>query len=249
MDNKKLLAQARKRFEDLCKTTGREYKLNDFDLDKWTLRDFVSECQYEADMRSEDLHDQYDRAEYNRYKRFVNSYKDKIQGIPAHEKHISNYDKMEPVQREVERWVTFHGRRIPIFKKDNMSPTIRGIKKPTGKPELTGFGSYNGKPVKYVYDDYPDKASFKRDLKANAVKRASVLDKQDMYILDHSNYRSMNNITGEYRKLMQRVKYAQAHGHDEAAKLFKSDADSLKSIIDEAKKIYLPKTKRYKFKR
>lgn len=82
MENKatdpKFLEKVRKRFEDLSYWTGREYKLNnekEFPLDKWTLRDYISEAHYEMEMRADDIYDNNDRAEYNRYKRFVNAYK------------------------------------------------------------------------------------------------------------------------------------------------------------------------------
>lgn len=89
--DEKFLAKVRKRFENLSYTTGREYKVDnpkEFDLDKWTLRDYVAEAHYELNFRKSELHDQYDRQEFRKYKRFVDAYKDLLTPeIGEHEKH------------------------------------------------------------------------------------------------------------------------------------------------------------------
>ena len=92
----KILDRARNTFENIWDCTGRDDKLNDtveYNLDMWTLRDFVSEAQYEMDMRENDIYDSEDRKEYNMYKRFVNTYSKYLtDDVKCYTKHISKYD-------------------------------------------------------------------------------------------------------------------------------------------------------------
>lgn len=83
---------AKKRFIELCNTTGREHIPQEEPIDNWTLRDFVSEAQYQYEMRK----DEWDRDIVNegkRWKRFVNRFVPYLDNdIKCTQEHISHYD-------------------------------------------------------------------------------------------------------------------------------------------------------------
>ena len=88
----KLFNQAKKRFEDLCNTTGREYLLyEEGGIEGWTLRDFVSEAYYQYDMRKDE--DAELRAEGRRWLNFVKKYEQYLtDDIKCKINHVSKYD-------------------------------------------------------------------------------------------------------------------------------------------------------------
>lgn len=54
--------------------------------------------------------------------------------------------------------------------------------------------------------DYPNKESFKKDLQANGYTVRRVSDEVDMYIMDHSDYRSVNEIKSKIRRIEKDIK-------------------------------------------
>ena len=49
--------------------------------------------------------------------------------------------------------------------------------------------------------DYPDKKSFENDLRANGYKVHRVSDSKDMYIMDHSDYRSVSEVESRINQI------------------------------------------------
>ena len=96
-ENDRIFERAKKRFIDLCLTTGREYIVDGSDMEfadfeQWNLRDLVSEAAYQMKMRETELYDSTMRNEYNRYKRFVKAYRNYIDDLVCVTKHSSEYD-------------------------------------------------------------------------------------------------------------------------------------------------------------
>lgn len=54
--------------------------------------------------------------------------------------------------------------------------------------------------------DYPDKNSFKKDLQANGYTVRRINDEKDMYIMDHSDYRSVNELTNKIKQIEKDMK-------------------------------------------
>ena len=88
---KKDLQKAKDKFKTLCINVGKDYLLDEYDLNSWTLRDFVSEVQSLLDFEKES--DFADKDYMNHYRKFINLYKNKIANIKVTEKHFSKYDK------------------------------------------------------------------------------------------------------------------------------------------------------------
>ena len=83
---------AKSRFISLCMSTGREHIPQEEPIDKWTLRDFVSEAQYQFEMRN-DSWDPELRDEGRKWKRFVQRFSQYLTNdIKCYQKHISDYD-------------------------------------------------------------------------------------------------------------------------------------------------------------
>ena len=144
------------------------------------------------------------------------------------------------MSREIERWITMGGRRIPVFKKS--AERAKKIKKPEGNPELTLYGKYKNERIKRIDSDYPSKEAYRKDMKANEITNIHIADKRDEYISKHTNFGNMSQIYNEYKnqKMVAR---------DLGSKLAEKRASELKQIIDKANKIYLQKTKKYKMKK
>lgn len=140
--------------------------------------------------------------------------------------------------REIEKWVTFNGRRIPIFKKDEHSPKIKGIKKPEGNPEFTAhYKRSDGSSYReYITSDFKNKKDLINELKyGNGLNKVKVKDKRDNYIMKHSNYSGMVAAYEDYL-LCKKTGLTDT-------------ANEIKSLLDKANKVYLQKQKKYKMKK
>ena len=87
--------------------------------------------------------------------------------------------------------------------------------------------------------DYPDKKSFESDLRANGYTVRRINDNRDNYIMDHSDYLSINNIKSEIAKLKKDYNYYKENGLETLCISTKSKIDSLQNLLDEANKISL----------
>lgn len=91
-DIEKQTRMAKNRFIDLCMTTGREHIPQEEPIDSWTLRDFVSEAQYQYEMR-DDSWDPELRAEGRRWQRFIQRFAQYLtDDIKCTQEHISHFD-------------------------------------------------------------------------------------------------------------------------------------------------------------
>lgn len=83
----------KRRFIEICNKTGREDLPYENDLDSWTLRDFISEAQYQSDSRIGSDYDPELRREHRLYDTFINRFKDYLtDDIKCTEKHTSEWD-------------------------------------------------------------------------------------------------------------------------------------------------------------
>ena len=88
--------------------------------------------------------------------------------------------------------------------------------------------------VKIINDsDYPDKQSFKRDLIANEFKVLSIRDNRDNYVIDNSNYVSLNNVKKEL-KIWKRMQEESSNPN-----LYQDKVNELQDLINKAMKIEL----------
>ena len=99
----------------------------------------------------------------------------------------------------------------------------------------------NAKVIEYY--DYPDKKSFEQDLRGNGYTVRRINDNRDMYIMDHSDYLSVNNVKSEIEKLKQDYKYNKEHGYQTLNIDVKSKIERLEKLLDEANKISLTENK------
>lgn len=55
-------------------------------------------------------------------------------------------------------------------------------------------------------NDYPDKKSFENDLRANGYTVRRINDEKDMFIMDNSDYRSLNEVTNKIKQIEKDIK-------------------------------------------
>lgn len=81
-------------FTSNCDVSGREYVYQESNIDNWTIRDFVSEAQYQVDMRADETMDSQNKYEIKIWKNFVTKYSKYLTNdIKCTEEHMSLYDK------------------------------------------------------------------------------------------------------------------------------------------------------------
>lgn len=113
-------------------------------------------------------------------------------------------------------------------------------KKVTEGIHLYGFVTDEDGNSKVLEDnDYSDKNSYKRDLRANGYKVKSVKDNRDMYVLDNSDYLSVDNVKTQIHKLQKDLKYNKENGYSTLVKEVEQRIEELKELLDKASKISL----------
>lgn len=78
-------------------------------------------------------------------------------------------------------------------------------------------------------NDYNSKNDYARDLRANGYTVINVKDNRDMYVLDHSEYRSLNALINQMNLFKRYYK-------EENKEVWKRNYEELKAIYDEAMK-------------
>lgn len=113
-------------------------------------------------------------------------------------------------------------------------------KKITEGIHLYGFVKDEDGNSKVIEDNsYPDKKSFERDLRANGYKVRSVKDNRDMYILDNTDYLSVDNVKTQIHKLQKDLKYNRENNYPTLVKKVEDDIKQLKQLLDDANKVSL----------
>ena len=103
---------------------------------------------------------------------------------------------------------------------------------------LYGFVKDKDGNAKVMEDtDYPNKKSYESDLRANGYTVNRVNDNRDMYVLDNSDYRSINEITNKIKQIEKDIKDGIALPSE------KLEINTLKDILDKAMKVPLTENK------
>lgn len=74
--------------------------------------------------------------------------------------------------------------------------------------------------------DYPNKDSFKKDLQSNGYTVRRINDEKDMYIMDHSDYRSVNEVNNRIKQIEKDIKDGIVLPSE------KQELNSLKDLLD-----------------
>lgn len=100
---------------------------------------------------------------------------------------------------------------------------------------LTAFvRDQDGNTKMLVDKDYNSKSEYARDLRANSYIVKSVKDNRDLYIIDHSDYKGLDDV---YERMMEYKKMWKNHQKEyPESNLWKDDYEKLKQLYDEAMK-------------
>lgn len=122
--------------------------------------------------------------------------------------------------------------------KSNIPNNVIDISKIEEGIHLYGFVKDEDGNSRVIEDnDYSSKKSFETDLRANGYTVNRVNDNRDMYILDNSDYRSINEITTKIKQIEKDIKEGIALPSDKLV------LNTLKDILDKAMKISLTENK------
>lgn len=99
---------------------------------------------------------------------------------------------------------------------------------------LTAFVIYkpSGKSQMIQDSDYNSKKAFADDLRANEFIVKSIADNRDLYVLDHTDFRNLNELKKEMNKY--KSYYEDSKSRNPNSTLWKDDYEKLKQIYDEA---------------
>ena len=100
---------------------------------------------------------------------------------------------------------------------------------------LTAFVRDQDGNIKMIEDrDYNSKSEFARDLRANGYTVKSVKDNRDLYVIDHSDYKGLDDL---YERMMYYKRWwKDTQKENPDSTLWKSDYEELKKLYDEAMK-------------
>lgn len=99
---------------------------------------------------------------------------------------------------------------------------------------LTAFVIYKptGKSQMIQDNDYNSKKAFADDLRANEFIVKSIADNRDLYVIDHTDYKNLNQLKKEMNKYKRYWEEAQKNNPNST--LWKDDYERLKRLYDEA---------------
>ena len=114
------------------------------------------------------------------------------------------------------------------------SNSLKIIKKLNEGLNLTAFVIYKptGKSQMIQDSDYNSKKAFDDDLRANEFIVKSIVDNRDLYVINNSDYKSLNQLKKEMNKYKGYWEETQKHSPNST--LWKDDYERLKKLYDEA---------------
>lgn len=99
---------------------------------------------------------------------------------------------------------------------------------------LTAFVIYKptGKSQMIQDNDYNSKKAFADDLRANEFIVKSIADNRDLYVIDHTDYKNLNQLKKEMNKYKKY--WEDSKSRNPNSTLWKDDYERLKRLYDEA---------------